>query len=245
MLGDLDGNKKLSDCRGGSSPIAHGQLSKMVWAVSPELPQTIPPRPTLTSQQSNSLPSTPYQHARDLPFNSRSPSPARRGFNTSPRSTHSESNHPLPSLRKSFGGCQFETGLAHFRRRMPYSLGTDKLEARKGALQSQLDPNEDEKLNGDMRELYDRLLPSAESDERRSKLVGKLERLLNTQWPGNNIKVHVFGSSGNKLCTNNSDGLSRAKASLVSLEADISSGHMHHHNLQGFGACLSSGGSPC
>jgi hypothetical protein len=207
MLRDLDGNSTISDRRGGLLPIAPENVSKMAaWTVSPELPHNIPPRPPLTSQQSNSLPSTPYQHARDLPFNSRSPSPARGAFNTSPRSTHSESNHPLPSLRKPFGGCQYESGLAHFRRRMPYSLGSDKLEAKSGTLKSHLDPEEDEKLSGDMRELYDRLLPSPDSDKRRTKFVKKLENLLNTQWPGNNIEVHVFGSSGNKLCTNKSDG---------------------------------------
>ena len=69
-----------------------------------------------------------------------------------------------------------------------------------------LNPQEEEKLSGDMRELYDRLLPSAESEERRSKFVQKLESLLNKQWPRNDIKVHVFGSSGNMLCTSDSDG---------------------------------------
>lgn len=89
---------------------------------------------------------------------------------------------------------------------MPYSLGGDKLEQQAGPLKAHLDPDEDKKLSGDMRELYDRLLPSAESEERRVKFVQKLETLLNTQWPGNKIRVHVFGSSGNKLCTNASDG---------------------------------------
>lgn len=68
-----------------------------------------------------------------------------------------------------------------------------------------LNPAEDGKLSGDMRELYDRILPTRESDERRAKFVRKLERMLNQQWPGNDIKVHVFGSSGNMLCTNDSD----------------------------------------
>ena len=71
-----------------------------------------------------------------------------------------------------------------------------------------LDPNEEKKLSGDMRELYDRLLPSNESEERRAKFVHKVETLLNKQWPGNNIKVFVFGSSGNKLYTTDSDGQS-------------------------------------
>lgn len=69
-----------------------------------------------------------------------------------------------------------------------------------------LNPSEEEKLSGDMRELYDRILPSKRSDENRKAFVQKLERILNEQWPGNDIKVHVFGSSGNMLCTSDSDG---------------------------------------
>lgn len=72
-----------------------------------------------------------------------------------------------------------------------------------------IDPAEEKKLSGDMRELYDRLLPSKESDMQRSNFVQKLERILNEQWPGNDIKVHVFGSSGNLLCTSDSDGKAR------------------------------------
>ena len=69
-----------------------------------------------------------------------------------------------------------------------------------------LNPREEGKLSGDMRELYDRILPTRESDERRARFVQKLDRILNQQWPGNDIKVHVFGSSGNMLCTHDSDG---------------------------------------
>ena len=69
-----------------------------------------------------------------------------------------------------------------------------------------LNPVEEGKLSGDMRELYDRILPSKESDERRARFKQKLEEILNEQWPGNDIKVHVFGSSGNMLCSSDSDG---------------------------------------
>ena len=67
--------------------------------------------------------------------------------------------------------------------------------------------NKDEgKLTGDMRALYDRILPSKESDCRRTEFVRKLDRILNQRWPGNDIRIHMFGSSGNMLCTNDSDG---------------------------------------
>jgi DNA polymerase sigma len=96
--------------------------------------------------------------------------------------------------------------MAFFRRRMPYTLGTDVLPDEKEGLKEQLDADEERKLTTDMLEVYDRLLPSAESDDRRRQLVRKLERLFNDQWPGHDIKVHVFGSSGNKLCSSDSDG---------------------------------------
>ncbi|WEW56420.1 hypothetical protein PRK78_001863 [Emydomyces testavorans] len=95
--------------------------------------------------------------------------------------------------------------MAHFRRRMPYSLGADLLPEEPGPLKEQLDPEEEERLTSDMKELYKTLLPSVESEQRRVKFVQKLENLLNAQWPGNDIKVHVFGSSGNKLCSSDSD----------------------------------------
>ncbi|OOQ89101.1 PAP/25A associated domain family [Penicillium brasilianum] len=174
----------------------------MAWMPQPDASE-IPPRPSLTSHQSNSLPSTPYQHARNLSFHSRSPSPARGS--TSPRSTHSESTHLPPSARKPLGGCKYETAMAYFRRRIPYSLGADLLPEEKEGLKESLDPEEERRLTADIMELYDRLLPSAESDDRRRQLVRKLEKLFNEQWPGHEIKANVFGSSGNKLCSSDSD----------------------------------------
>lgn len=200
---------------GDDSPIA-AQPSTMAWRASGNGPAaaTSPSRQPGSSQQSSSLPSTPYQQPRGLPFQSRSPSPRRRS--TSPHSTQSETN-PLPSFRKPLGGCKYETGMAFFRRRMPYSLGGDMLPEEKVGLKEKLTPEEEEALSADMRELYDRLLPSAESDDRRRQLVQKLEKLLNEQFPGSDIKVHVFGSSGNKLCSSDSDGTacSRVFAGLV------------------------------
>jgi DNA polymerase sigma len=97
--------------------------------------------------------------------------------------------------------------MAHTKRRMPYSLGSEKLEKLNPKdVKSKLSEDEERKLSTDMRELYDRLLPTPESEERREKLVQKLEKLFNDEWPGHNIRVHVFGSSGNLLCTDESDG---------------------------------------
>lgn len=96
--------------------------------------------------------------------------------------------------------------MAHSRRRIPYSVGGEELERPSSMPKKYLNPAEEGKLSGDMRELYDRLLPTKDSDDRRAKFVRKLERILNEKWPGNDIRVHVFGSSGNMLCTNESDG---------------------------------------
>ena len=96
--------------------------------------------------------------------------------------------------------------MAFSRRRIPYAIGGDQLERPKTMAKKFLSPVEEGKLSGDMRELYDRILPTTESDERRARFVRKLDHILNEKWPGNDIKVHVFGSSGNMLCTNDSDG---------------------------------------
>ncbi|KKK25056.1 PAP/25A associated domain family [Aspergillus ochraceoroseus] len=176
----------------------------MSWNLTPnETSSEASNRPPLASQQSNSLPSTPYQHARKISFRSRSPSPPHG--NTSPRSTHSETTHIPPSLRKPFSGCKYETAMSFFRRRMPYSLGADLLPEQKEGLKPRLEPEEERKLTTEMLEVYDKLLPSAESDDRRRQLVRKLEKLFRDQWPGCDIKVNVFGSSGNKLCSSDSD----------------------------------------
>lgn len=167
---------------------------------------TSPTRPPLSSHHSNSVPTTPYTRDRKLSFNGRSPSPKSNGRNTSPRSVRSMAEPGFRSKAPSFAGCRYESGFGFSKRRIPYSVGGDPLERMKAPPKKFLSREQESKLTGDMRELYDRLLPSPESDERRAAFVKKLESILNKQWPGSEIKVHVFGSSGNLLCTNDSDG---------------------------------------
>jgi hypothetical protein len=160
------------------------------------------------SHQSSSVPSTPHQHARKFSFESREPSPNATN-NHSPRSAYSESNIILPPRPPPVprGGCRYETAMAHTKRRMPYSLGGEKLDNLNSAdIKSKLSEDEERDLSTDMRELYDRLLPTSQSESKREQLVQKLEKLFNDEWPGHNIRVHVFGSSGNLLCTDESDG---------------------------------------
>jgi DNA polymerase sigma len=90
---------------------------------------------------------------------------------------------------------------------MHYQLGNEKLPRLDDSdVKSKLSEDEERKLSTDMRELYDRLKPSAENEAKRKRLVEKLEKLFNDQWPGNDIRLHVYGSSGNLLCTDASDG---------------------------------------
>ena len=123
--------------------------------------------------------------------------------------------------------------MAHFRRRMPYSLGSDMLPDEPGPLKEKLEPEKEVKLSRDIKELYQKLLPSPESEERRVKFVRKLEKLLDTQWPGNEIKVNVFGSSGNKLCTSDSDGTLLSILFICRYQTDLlDSRYLHNDTVE-------------
>ena len=192
------------------------------------------PRPHLSNRHSNSVPSTPYQHSRRLSFGARSPSPEKRLRNGSPKSIHSQMENGTRTRAKapSFVGCQYETGMAFSRRRIPYSIGGDQLERAKTMPKKFLNHAEEGRLSGDMRELYDRILPSKESDRRRADFVQKLHSILNQRWTGHDIKVFVFGSSGNKLCTNDSDGENNPGSARPARTDIAESGHLHHHAVE-------------
>ncbi|RWA03497.1 hypothetical protein EKO27_g11608 [Xylaria grammica] len=179
----------------------------------PDVAHGLPPKPKTSVSpshlpHSNSVPSTPHQHARKFSFESREQSPGANQSH-SPRSVYSETNGALPSLRPlppRTGGCKYETGLKFSRRRIPYSIGTDPLDRLDlNSVQSKLSEDDERKLTTDMRELYDRLQPTDAVETKRLKLVQKLEEILNTAWPGHDIRVHLFGSSGNLLCSDDSD----------------------------------------
>jgi len=193
----------------GKSPIAAGALPSGM--ANRTVVHPLPPRPPLLSHQSNSVPSTPHQHAKEFRTRSRSPSPhAGLGNGShSPRSVKSEANGPMATLPRGRPTCKYETSAAFSRRRIQYDIGDAPLDAPKEEPKKTLDPHEEKKLSGDMRELYDRLLPSAESEKRRVTFIEKLEGILRKQWPTAEFKVSVFGSSGNMLCTNDSDGMGR------------------------------------
>jgi DNA polymerase sigma len=126
---------------------------------------------------------------------------------------------------------------------MPYSIGSDKLEkVDPQQIKSELSDDEERKLSTDMRQLYARLLPTQEVEKNRTKLVQKLETIFNEAWPGHNIQVHLFGSSGNMLCSDDSDGLYSSPWALSTFEREPLltwlSGHLHHYGLEGAGRSL-------
>lgn len=117
----------------------------------------------------------------------------------------SDKSHTPPAGRKQYGGCKYETGMARARRRVPYSLGPDPLEKQKSDLKTRLTHEEDERLTQDMQKLFTELQPNAESEERRSNFIAKLDNILRSRWPSSAINVNVFGSTGNHLGTLDSD----------------------------------------
>jgi len=72
---------------------------------------------------------------------------------------------------------------------------------------AELETEEEKKLSEDMRGLYEELLPTEDSQARREQAVQKLNDILQGEWPDKQIKVSMFGSSGNLLFTTYSDGM--------------------------------------
>lgn len=208
------GNKNAQNISSGGRPLMTTEVkSSNMSTIKLDQSNQRAPRPfaphqnSSLSHQSSSVPSTPHQHTRKFSTGSREPSP-NAAPNHSPRSAYSENNSTVTSSRpvQRYGACQFETPF-NTRRRMGYNIGDEKLERIKPSnVKAKLTKDEERKLTGDMRELYDRLLPTENSDSKRKKFVQKLEKLLNDEWPGHDIRVHMFGSSGNLLCTDESDG---------------------------------------
>lgn len=229
---DPTASKSNSTGGHGNRSNQHSEKSRPV-ITSKDAPAKMPPRQGAESSKnwpqrsaalstspqgqshSSSVPSTPHQHARQFSFGSREPSP-NAATNHSPRSAYSETNSTLPSLRPlppRLGGCKYETAQINSRRRIPYSVGSDRLEKLDlRTVKGQLSEKEEETLAKDMRSIYDKLLPTDKVEKKRKALVDKLEKIFNDEWPGHDIKVHLFGSSGSLLCSDDSDGNARTYA---------------------------------
>ncbi|KAF2862455.1 hypothetical protein K470DRAFT_269093 [Piedraia hortae CBS 480.64] len=161
-------------------------------------------RPQMQAQTSSSVPSTPFRQPRDVRFHSRSPSPGQKLNHVSPRCADPAAKLVPRSAASDL--CKFETTAEVGKRRMPYNQENEHAPPTPDTPpKTVLEPYEEDKLSGDMRELYDWLLPSRDSEERRAQLVQKLESMMNEEWPGHNIRVNMFGSSGNLLSSSESD----------------------------------------
>lgn len=209
------GNKPAPNSeKGHRAVIANKDAAPKMPPKNPDVAHPLPARPaprgTHNQNHSSSVPSTPLQHARNFSFESRDPSPNAANSH-SPRSAYSETTAHIPPLKQlppKTGGCPYETAQLNTRRRIPYSIGNEKLErVDPSTLKRQLTEDEERKLTTDMRELYNRLLPTSEVEVKRKKLCAKLEKIFNEEWPGHDIRVHPFGSSGNLLCSDDSDGM--------------------------------------
>lgn len=157
------------------------------------------------SMVSASMPATPSHFPR-VNDASRSPSPSAPL--DSPRSTTSEPTRPAPSYNRPVcvhQPCPYETALNGARRRMPYSLGSDKL-PRESPKVDHLDPKDEARLTEEAMREFEILKPSEDSDNRRRQFLEKLDQILNDEWPGHNTKVWAFGSTENYLAMEDSDG---------------------------------------
>jgi DNA polymerase sigma len=88
---------------------------------------------------------------------------------------------------------------------MPYSIGSDKLEPATEPIKRALEPQAEQQLTSSLQTLFLQLLPSDDSENRRKLLVEKIQRILTTRWPNAHINVQVFGSTGSRLSTTDSD----------------------------------------
>ncbi|KAF9425175.1 hypothetical protein BGZ76_003388 [Entomortierella beljakovae] len=68
-----------------------------------------------------------------------------------------------------------------------------------------LPPEQEARLTMEMYSLFENLLPTEESHRRRTVLISKIEHIIHSEWPGQDIKVLPFGSTVNDLGTNTSD----------------------------------------
>ena len=151
---------------------------------------------------SRSMPATPSHPPLSNGNHRRSPSVSRTTNNNSPLS---EISYAPSTFKKPQSGCKYETGMARARRRVPYSLGPESLPPDNAKTRKPLSVEQEARLSRDIGELYQQLLPTEESEQRRTKFVEKLDKILHERWPSAAITVNVFGSTGNYLGTSDSD----------------------------------------
>lgn len=162
-------------------------------------------RSSRTGYPSSSVPSTPHFTKNMTRHTSQTPSP-NRGKGSSPKSISSEPAKTQRLDAWSREPCRFEIAMLTAKRRMPYSLGVERLPREENAVREKLTAEEEKDLTGQiMRLVEEKLQPNSDVELRRRRFLDKLERIFNTVWPGHDIQVRAFGSTENKLSSKESD----------------------------------------
>ncbi|KAK9467606.1 hypothetical protein V1512DRAFT_252747 [Lipomyces arxii] len=174
-------------------------------------------RPTTSLPSSPYSPSSPNNKQSSYFHDTASVSPSLSDSHVQPKS-----RTPSPTTKKTStteqhlsitstplrveSGCQYETALINAKRRIPYSLGANPLSYTPASRHYEtLSAENEKKITADMKTLFESLQPSEKNASARHKFIVKIEKALNDEWPGHDIRVHPFGSTENLLCTNDSD----------------------------------------
>ncbi|EPX74650.1 poly(A) polymerase Cid13 [Schizosaccharomyces octosporus yFS286] len=102
-------------------------------------------------------------------------------------------------------GCKHETRSIQYRRRIPYSLGTDPLLSVNPLSLQPLSHVDTERLTSQLNEFFHRIVLDEDGVQKRHYFVRKLESILQKKWPEKNIKAVLFGSTESLLADKHAD----------------------------------------
>ncbi|KAF9421057.1 hypothetical protein BGZ94_008943 [Podila epigama] len=158
-------------------------MSTPVPALASEPESTFTPTPTPTCTSTPTGAPTPGAWQSLLPGVAPTPAPAP----TAPTQSWSTLRSTSRASARSMGG---------------YKSAEQRLHE---LLPIVLPPEYEDKLSMEMIDLFESLLPTEESHNRRTRLIKKIEDILHQEWPDQDIKAQPFGSTVNGLGTSTSD----------------------------------------
>ncbi|EPY50769.1 poly(A) polymerase Cid13 [Schizosaccharomyces cryophilus OY26] len=109
------------------------------------------------------------------------------------------------NLSSVSGGCKYETRCIQYRRRIPYSLGTDPLLPLNPLSLQPLSDVDTEHLTSQLNEYFHSIVLDEDGVQKRYQFVRKLEAILQKKWPEKNIKTVLFGSTESLLADKHAD----------------------------------------
>ncbi|EEB09722.1 poly(A) polymerase Cid13 [Schizosaccharomyces japonicus yFS275] len=101
--------------------------------------------------------------------------------------------------------CEFETGILNFKRRIPYSLGTEPLLPVHPLLLTPLHKINERFITSRVEKLVDSLVLNEEELKRRAQFVKKVDDILKKARPDHSLSVKVFGSTSSMLASRDAD----------------------------------------